>query len=82
MRNYKYGKTKQLNTEITAQHVLITNMVADSIECYHCYDRAVNTTCADPTNGKVWNPKKELGVIPIINCRKGACVKWAYYRNR
>ena len=46
------------------------------ISCYQCYDKAENTTCSHP-------PTVEFGEaspLPTVQCQRGACVKWAFYK--
>ena len=49
--------------------------ISDAVTCYECTGKAVNSTCGDPFI-------IEDGVVPnITKCKKGACIKWTYYKN-
>ena len=45
------------------------------ITCYSCIDLAYNTTCGEPAT------PDEIESLPTIECKRGACVKWTYYKN-
>ncbi|ELU16097.1 hypothetical protein CAPTEDRAFT_214596 [Capitella teleta] len=48
---------------------------SDPIECYLCKDKAYNTTCGEPTT------EEELEEMDKVHCKKGACIKWTFYKN-
>lgn len=77
-----------MDTAITSSLLFLTGLIClfapgeaqegftEPIECFECLDKAHNTTCgtsSDPV---------QLLELGTIKCKRGACVKWTYYRNR
>jgi len=47
----------------------------DPVVCYECLDSAHNTTCGQPVT------EDDLDSLGSVTCKKGACIKWTYYKN-
>ena len=54
----------------------IYETISDPVLCYECMDSAYNTSCGEPRT------VEDLESLGTIQCKRGACIKWTYYKNR